>query len=296
MTPATSSQSEVGRLRQLVVKHPAEAFRDPATIGAEWRSLQYVSAPEFSRARDEYELFLELIGRGGAELLRLPGTEGVGLDSIYTRDASISSPRGMILASMGKPLREGEPAAQGQRFAAWGVPVAGAIRPPGCLEGGDVVWLDQRIVAVGRGYRTNAAGIAQFAAILGETIDELIEVPLPHWRGPADVFHLMSMISPVDRRLAVVYAPLLPVPFLERLNDLAFRFVEVPDEEFWTMGANVLALAPGHCLALDGNPRTRDRLERAGAEVWTYTGAEISLKGGGGPTCLTRPTLRDAVA
>jgi N-dimethylarginine dimethylaminohydrolase len=199
----------------------------------------------------------------------------------------------MILASMGKAERSGEPAAQARAFSAWGIPVAGAIQPPGRLEGGDVLWLDDRIVAVGRGYRTNAAGIAQFRAILGEEIDELIEVSLPHWRGPADVFHLMSIISPVDRRLAVVYSPLMPVPFRERLLDLGFDFIEVPDEEFDSMGANVLALGPRDCVMLAGNPRTRERLEQAGVRVRTYEGREISSKGGGGPTCLTRPVARD---
>jgi N-dimethylarginine dimethylaminohydrolase len=295
VTFARYPQSEVGCIRQLVVKHAAEAFCDPATIEAEWRDLNYLGPPDFARARDEYEAFLELVGRAGADVRRLPSSTGVGLDSMYTRDASICSPRGMILARMGKPLREGEPAAQAEAFTTWGIPVAGAIHSPGRLEGGDVVWLDDRIVAVGRGYRTNAAGIAQLATILGDAIDELIEVPLPHWRGPNDVFHLMSVISPVDRRLAVVFAPLLPVPFRERLADLGFTLVEVPDEEFGSMGANVLAIAPGRSVALDGNPRTRDRLERAGAEVWVYGGAEISLKGGGGPTCLTRPVLRDRV-
>jgi N-dimethylarginine dimethylaminohydrolase len=288
-------QSEVGRLRQLVAKHPAEAFRDAAAIEIEWRGLHYLDAPDLTRARDEYDAFLALLGRAGAEVLQLPRSAGVGLDSIYARDASVSSPRGVILASMGKPQRQGEPAAQADAFARWDIPVAGAIRPPGRLEGGDVVWLDDRVVAVGRGYRTNRTGIDQLRALLADSIDELIEVPLPHWRGPTDVFHLMSVISPIDRRLALVYAPLLPVPFMEQLRDRGFTLVEVPDEEFASMGANVLAVAPGRCIALDGNPRTRARLERAGAEVWVYTGTEISVKGGGGPTCLTRPVVREAV-
>jgi N-dimethylarginine dimethylaminohydrolase len=155
-----------------------------------------------------------------------------------------------------------------------------------------VVWLDARTVAVGRGHRTNDEGIRQLRALLGEAIDELIIVPLPHWRGPADVFHLMSMLSPVDRDLAVVYSPLMPVQFRERLLDRGVELVEVPDREFDTMGTNVLALAPRISVMLAGNPRTRAALERAGATVFEYEGNEISLKGGGGPTCLTRPLAR----
>jgi N-dimethylarginine dimethylaminohydrolase len=285
--------SEVTPLRRLVVKHPDDAVKDATAVADEARALNYAGTPVLDRAREEYDAFLALIASPGVDVLHLPRGGEVGLDSIYTRDASVVSPHGMILASMGKAERSGEPAAQARAFSAWGIPVAGAIQPPGRLEGGDVLWLDDRIVAVGRGYRTNAAGIAQFRAILGEEIDELIEVSLPHWRGPADVFHLMSIISPVDRRLAVVYSPLMPVPFRERLLDLGFDFIEVPDEEFDSMGANVLALGPRDCVMLAGNPRTRERLEQAGVRVRTYEGREISSKGGGGPTCLTRPVARD---
>ena len=180
--------SEVTPLRRLVVKHPDDAVKDATAVADEARALNYAGTPVLDRAREEYDAFLALIASPGVDVLRLPRGGEVGLDSIYTRDASVVSPYGMILASMGKAERSGEPAAQARAFSAWGIPVAGAIQPPGRLEGGDVLWLDDRIVAVGRGYRTNAAGIAQFRAILGEEIDELIEVSLPHWRGPPTCF------------------------------------------------------------------------------------------------------------
>src|SRR5688500_17221600 len=104
--------------------------------------------------------------------------------------------------------------------------------------------------------------------------------------------HLMSLLSPVDHDLAVVYSRLLPVPFREWLRDRGIHFVEVPDAEFESMGANVLALAPRRAVVLTGNPRTRAALERCGVEVVEYDGSEISIKGAGGPTCLTRPLRR----
>ena len=284
--------SETDPLTRLVVKHPRDAFRDQRTIDAEWRALGFTDAPDFSRTLAEYERFLELLGQSGAEILSLPAAEHVGLDSIYVRDASVVSDRGVILCTMGKALRAGEPAAQGAAFAQWHIPIVGRIEPPGQLEGGDVVWLDDRTIVVGRGYRTNDEGIRQLRVLLGDSIDELIVVPLPHWRGPGDVFHLMSILSPVDRDLAVVYSPLMPVPFHERLRARGIALVEVPDDEFESMGANVLALSPRRALRVEGNPKTRARLEHAGVEVIQYSGWEISLKGGGGPTCLTRPLAR----
>ena len=284
--------SEVDRITRLVVKHARDAFGGPEVIDSQWRDLGFTGPPDFARAIDEYDRFLALIGQSGAEILSLPKGEGVGLDSLYARDASIVCDRGVILCAMGKPLRAGEPSAQGVAFGEWGLPVAGRIEPPGTLEGGDVVWLDARTIAVGRGYRTNDDGIRQLRALLGDSIDELIEVPLPHWRGPGDVFHLMSVISPVADDVAVVYSPLMPVPFLERLVARGIHLVEVPDEEFDSMGANVLAIAPRHAVMVAGNPRTRARLEASGVQVDEYAGGEISLKGGGGPTCLTRPIAR----
>lgn len=282
-------QSEVGRLTRVLLKHPRAAFESARAIDAQWRALNFTSAPDLARASDEYERFVDVLKGHGAIPYFLP--DAGGLDSIYVRDASIVCDRGAILCGMGKANREREPAAQAPLYRELGVPVIGAIEPPGRLEGGDVAWLDERTLAVGRGYRTNDEGIRQLRAVLGDSID-LIVVPLPHWRGPGDVFHLMSILSPVDRDLAVVYSPLMLVPFREALLDRGMSLVEVPDEEFDTMGANVLAIAPRTCVMLRGNPTTRERLERAGATVLEYDGQEISLKGGGGPTCLTRPLDR----
>jgi N-dimethylarginine dimethylaminohydrolase len=284
--------SEVDRLTHVVTKHPRDAFVDAQTIAAQWASLNFSAAPDLARAIDEHEQFVELLTSGGATVTRLPRDARTTLDSIYARDASIVSPRGMILCNMGKQARRSEPSAQEEAVGVLGtVAVCGRIESPGSLEGGDVVWIDARTMIVGRGYRTNAEGIRQVRSILGTDV-EVIEVPLPHWRGPDDVMHLMSLLSPVDHDLAVVYSRLLPVPFREWLLGRGFSVVEVPDEEFDTMGTNVLALSPRRCVMLAGNPRTRAALERAGCEVLEYRGDEISVKGAGGPTCLTRPLVR----
>lgn len=285
------SVSEVGRLTRVLVKHPRDAFVDTATIATQWRLLNFTGAPSLAAAINEYEGFLEIIRAAGAEIHFLPRDGQTTLDSLYARDASVVCARGVISCRMGKRLRATEPAAHEAMLRRLGMPILGTIVGPGCLEGGDVVWLDDRTAAVGRGYRTNDEGIRQLRALLGDSIDELIVVPLPHWRGPADVLHLMSLISPVDDDLAVVYSPLLPVPFRERLVARG-GLVEVPDEEFESMGTNVLAVAPRRCVMLRRNPHTRAALERAGAEVTEFTGDEICVKGAGGPTCLTRPLAR----
>ncbi len=285
-------QSDVDTVQRLLLKHARHAFVSDERIDSQWQQLGYVARPDLGRVVDEYDRFVALLDQFDIDVHFLPKDERVGLDSLYVRDASIVCAQGAILCNMGKPARSTEPAAHEAAFRAMGIPIHGAVSGEGRIEGGDVVWLDQRTLAVGRGYRTNDEGIRQTRALLGDGIDELIVVPLPHWRGPGDVFHLMSILSPIDHDLALVYAPLIPVPFRETLLSRGIELIEVPDDEFETMGCNVLAVSPRRCVALSGNPHTRARLEAAGAEVHEFEGQEISMKGAGGPTCLTRPIVR----
>lgn len=285
--------TEVGRLVTVAVKHPRDAFLDDRTIAAQWKELGFLTRPDLGAAIDEFEQFLAILRSTGASIMLLPSDSETTLDSIYARDASIVSPGGLILARMGKPARQSEPAAMERAWRSLPIewPVSGRVSAHGLLEGGDVVWLDPHTLVIGCGYRTNAEGIDQVRTLVGNSID-VVSVPLPHWNGESDVMHLMSLISPVDRDLAVVYSRLLPVPFRQLLLDRGYRLVEVPDDEFVSMGCNVLALSPRRCVMLAGNPGTRTALERAGAEVIEYVGNEISVKGSGGPTCLTRPIER----
>jgi len=288
-------QSEVGRLIKVVVKHARDAFLSERKIDAEWRSLNYYSRPDLPAAIAEYDGFLEALGSlaPGVEIELLAPEGSLTMDSIYPRDAAIACNKGMILCNMGKPARGAEPAAEQRLFAKAGIPIHGAIVGEGRVEGGDVAWIDEKTLAVGRSYRTNDEGIRQLSALLEACGVEVVVVHLPHYKGPSDVFHLMSVLSPIDHDLALVYSPLMAVPFRELLLARGMRLVEVPDEEFESMGCNVLAVAPGKCLMLDGNPVTAARLEKAGVELRLYKGDEISRKGAGGPTCMTRPILRE---
>lgn len=291
---ALGPQSETGRLERVLLKSPADAYVDAASIASQWRALGYPAAPVLERAIEEHARFAAALAAAGAEIRWLPRHPGTGLDSLYARDSSIATPRGLVLCNMGKAARRGEPAAVGEAAAVLGIPVVGAVAEPGRIEGGDVLWLDPRTVVVGRGYRTNDEGIRQLRALLAEAVDELVVVPLPHWHGPGECLHLMSLMSPLDRDLCLVYSPLLPVPFREWLCARGIGLVEVDPGEYERQACNVLALGPRRCLMLDGLPRTREALERAGCDVTVFAGAEICAKGGGGPTCLARPLSRAA--
>ena len=273
-----------GRLERVLVKPP-----QPQSWVA-WRAYSWRSAPDPAGLAREHDAFCQLLADAGAEVVLGQTGGAANPDAIYAYDPALVADSGAILLMPGKEGRRREPEEMGVDFMEAGVPLAGQVRFPATVEGGDTVWLDEQTLLVGRGYRTNSAGIRALEELLPGV--EVIPFDLPHYHGAGEVLHLMSFLSPLDVDLAVVYLPLMPVRLVELLQERGIELVQVPDEEFETMGPNVLALGPRIALALAGNDETRRRMEAAGVEVRVYEGDEISRKGDGGPTCLTRPLLR----
>ena len=276
-------QSMTGELRRVLVRVPREEDQHG------WGACGWRKEPDVRRIAEEHEAFCALLADAGAEVLIAESDTGGNPDAIYTYDPALVTEEGALLLHPGKRIRRSEVDAMAEDFERADIPIAGRLHDPECAEGGDCCWLDERTLLAGCGYRTNEAGIARLRALLPGV--DVIAYDLPHWRGRREVMHLMSLISPLAPDLAVVYAPLLPTRLALLLEEREIELVEIPDEEFESLGSNVLALAPRVALAVEGNPRTRERMERAGVEVLTYRGEELS-KGDGGPTCLTRPLLR----
>lgn len=284
--------SEYLPLASVYIKTVTEAFIDEDKLKAEWKELNYLSKPDLLASKIEYIAFENILKSQEVDIKYFPIDNELSLDSVYCRDASIATDFGMIICTMGKEGRILEPEAQRKTYLNNDIAILGTIQTPGTLEGGDVAWLNEKTLAVGHTYRTNLEGIRQLKALLIPHDVEVVVADLPHYRGVQDVFHLMSILSPVDKDLAVVYSPLMPIRFRNQLLNLGYKLVEVPEDEFESMGCNVLAIGPRKCVMVEGNPKTKEALERYGCEVITYSGQEISVKGGGGPTCLTRPLNR----
>jgi dimethylargininase len=242
------------------------------------------------RATDEHDAFRAELEASGAEVVTGTAPAPGNPDAIYAFDPVLVTDRGAIALRPGKDGRRDEPGAMLRDLADLGLPPVGTMKDPATAEGGDMFWLDETTLLVGRGYRTNDAGIAQLRSWLPDTTFHVFD--LPHQGGPSRCLHLLSLLSPLADDLVVGFLPLLPVRLVELLRLRGIGLVEVPEEELETMGPNVLALAPRIALALEGNPETRRRMEAAGVDVRTYRGDEISRKGDGGPTCLTRPLER----
>lgn len=285
-------QSMVGKIDTIIIKHPEEAFISQENLDQKWKPFNYVSCPDYEKSLKEYSRFEEIIQEHVENVHYLPKDDKTGLDSIYAHDTCKITSKGAIMFTVGKELRRGETGATRKFLEGIGVPILGEISGEGTMEGGDVVWLDEKTVAVGRGYRTNYEGIRQFRELTKDIVDEFIVVELPHGDGPDECLHLMSVISMVDHDLAVVYSKLMPVSFRDLLTERGIELIEVDDAEYANLGSNVLALAPRVCVMPAGNPKTREKLEKAGAKVHEYEGHDISFKGTGGPTCLTLPVTR----
>jgi dimethylargininase len=272
-----------GRLERVLVRPPGTDF-------SRWREYGWRAEPDAARIAEEHEGLRVALADAGAEVVVAETAADGNLDAVYVYDPAIVSDRGAILLRPGKAGRRGEVDAMRTDFEAAGVPIAAQLEEPALAEGGDTLWLDEETLVVGLGYRTNEIGARGLTEALPGI--EVLSVDLPHYHGPSEVMHLLSLVSPLDRDLALVYLPLMPVRLVEALRQRRYEVVEVPDEEFESLGCNVLALGPRVALALDGNPETRRRMEAAGVDVRVYSGEELSRKGDGGPTCLTRPLER----
>lgn len=279
------SQSMVHHLRRVMVRKPDQSFglADPER----WH---YTRRPDLGLAIQEHERLVRILDDFGAEVIFHDEYLSEHADSVFVHDPVLVCDQGAVILKMGKVLRRGEEAAIGASLESAGVPIHYRMQADALCEGGDLLWVDQNTLAVGLGYRTNPEGLRQLSLALPGV--ELIPVQLPYYRGPEACLHLMSTISIVAEDLAVVYRPLTSVVFLQALASRGFELVDVPDEEFETMGPNVLALKPRECVMLEGNPVTTQRLKAAGCSVTTYSGENLSLVAEGGPTCLTRPIWR----
>ncbi len=288
MAAEYGGHSMVAPLRRVLVRKPA-----PPASDADAARFDYPHQPNHEQAVREHDAFVRKLQELGVDVIEAEAPAAGELDAIFVYDPSFTTDGGILLAWPGKEVRRNEVEMAREAARALDIPIVGEIQAPGTVEGGDMLWLDENTLAVGEGYRTNSAGIDQVQIFVRPLGVDVLRVPLPYWHGPDECLHLMSLISPVDEKLAVVYKPLMPVPFVQFLEQEGWSFVEIPDEEFPTQGSNVLTISPGKVLMLKDNPVTIQRLRDAGVEVHTYTGDEISHNRAGGPTCLTRPILRD---
>ena len=274
--------SMIAPLRRVLVRRPA--------LAGDWADAAW-RTPDPDRLAAQHEAFCELLAGLGAEV-EIAGALDGQVDAVYMHDPMVMSGRGGIPLRMAKPARTREPDHARGELERLGIPVLGTIEAPGYADGGDRYWIDDATMAVGLGYRTNRAGAAALARLV-EPEGVVVETyDMPHDQGPGSVLHLQSFLSGVADRLCVIYEPLAPVRLLQDLRERGTDWIAIDGDDYLAMGCNILAVRPGVVVMVDGVPGVRRALERRGVEVHAYDGSELSLKGDGGPTCLTQPLLR----
>ena len=279
----------VGELLRVMVCSPRSAgWAAPD----HWRELGFLHAPDFNAAQAQHDELCRQLKAAGAEVLAMPAAPDLTLDAVYAHDPSVATDYGVIIMNPGKANRVPEALRQREFYQASGIPLLGEIEPPGTTEAGDMLWLDEKTVLIGHGYRTNASGIAQMRELLAPKGVEVLSAPLPYGSGPSACLHLMSLISLLDEQTALVDLPWLAVETVELLKARGYRFIEIDYTERDTLACNVLSLGRKRLLALEENRKTNERMRQAGFDVRSFHGSELCVNGGGGPTCLTRPLLR----
>lgn len=286
-------QSMTNRIKKIVIKHPKDVFISEEHLEKNWEKYGFLEKPNYNCVLEEFDVFKDIIHEHVEKVLYLEKSNNVGLDSIYTHDSLKVTKKGAIYFNTGKKLRQNEGFEMEKLLHLNGVPTLGRIEKPGLMEGGDVVWLNDDTVLIGRGYRTNDEGIRQFKEITKEIIKNIIIIPMPHGEGEDSCLHLMSIISLINPKLAVVYSKFMPVFLRELLLEQGIKLLEVDDDEYDYLGSNVLALDNKKCLMISGNPKMKALLIESGCEVYTYFGHNLSYFGTGGPTCLTCPIYRE---
>jgi N-dimethylarginine dimethylaminohydrolase len=287
-----NGHSMVGALQRVMVCSPRTAGWNLPDRTAKWQELGFQHAPDFARAQEEHEILCRELKSAEAEIIELPPAPDLSLDAVYAHDASLSTDFGLIIMRPGKPNR----VAEGPRHAAFceslDFATLGRITSPGSTEAGDILWIDSKTLLVGHGYRTNASGIRQMRDLLAPKGVDVLSAPLPYGPGPSACLHLMSLISLLDDQTALVDLSWIAVETVELLKSRGFKFIEIDPSERDTLACNVLALGNNRLLAIEENHKTNARLLQAGFDVRTFPGRELCINGGGGPTCLTRPLLR----
>ena len=288
-TQAVNGHSMAGKLLRVAVCSPGAAGWTSANA---WRELGFLHAPDFQTAQAQHDELTRQLKAAGAEVLTMTGAPGLTLDAVYAHDPSLATDYGVIIMNPGKPNRVLEAHHHREFYQSLGIPMLGEIQPPGTTEAGDMVWLDEKTLLIGHGYRTNASGIAQMRALLAPKGVEVLSAPLPYGPGPSACLHLMSLISLLDEQIALVDLPWLAVETVELLKARGYKFVEIDYAERDTLACNVLSLGGKRLLAIEENRKTNARMQQAGFDVRTFPGSELCINGSGGPTCLTRPLLR----
>ena len=265
--------SMTATLKKVAVKAPGLSL-----LNADPKKWHYTKGFNPNIIEVVHNIFVKMLEDSGTEIYYMRGDDYEIADSVFTYDVSLMTPSGAILMSPGKMLRRGEQNLHKNFYHKHSIPIVGSIVGNATAEAGDTLWIDDKTLIIGRGFRTNLAGLEQLKKILNPQDINVYSFDLPVYSGESSCLHLMSLIS-----------------LIELLQKHNFTIIQAPFDEFKksdTLSVNVLATKPGECIMIDSAPKTLDLLRGAGVHVKVFHGDPLCIACEGGPTCLTRPLLR----
>jgi dimethylargininase len=282
--------SMTSALRRVALSKPGVALLE--ADAAVWNY-----GPTFDRHKvlAQHKTFSDLLVGHGVDIVWMDEDNPKIADAVFSYDASLMTPAGAILMNPGKSLRQGEQALHQAFYQRQNIPVIGEITGDATAEAGDTLWLDNNTLAMGRGFRTNQSGIDQMTEILADQGITVHAFDVPYYHGAAACLHLMSLVSLVDTKTAAICETLFPVSLYQLMQAMGYNFISLPYDEYQasgTLSGNILTVAPGESIMIDGFPETRNALEAAGINLQVFDGDALCIGCEGGPTCLTRPILR----
>ena len=282
--------SMIAPLKKVALMKPGKSL-----FNADAKKWNYNNKFDPKKIEAVFLSFLNLLQEDKIQIFWMDETQTDIADAIFTYDASLMTPEGGILMSLGKNLRKGEQEIHRQFYIKNNIPIISEINGRATAEAGDTLWLDKKTLVIGKGFRTNEDGANQIKMIMNKIGIQVHIFDLPVYQGKNACLHLMSLISILDDKKALVYSSLLPVGLYKLLLKNNFSLVEAPKEEFQlsnTLSTNILATSPGNCIMIDSLPQTRSALEKEGIKIRVFKGDELCVACEGGPTCLTRPLYR----
>lgn len=268
-------RSEADRLTRVIVCSPSKEY----FLVENLKDHNIVEQADAEQAKKQHDTLKMTIRGFGAEVIDV-GELRSHPNSVFTRDSSICTPQGYVRLRLGLESRRGEEEWMSQNLDELGEPFAGAIRPPGTVEGGDII-LAGSVAFIGLSKRTNKEGVKQISAILQRMDYETraFPVPLPH-------FHLGGLMSLIGPKQTLCCKNVFPSDFFKGFERIE---LECP----LSISSNVSCLGNSELIIESSNEAAFKVLMKEGFKIHAINLSEF-VKGEGGPTCLILPVERVA--
>lgn len=271
--------NEWGQLKSVLLHRPGSEIH----ASADADNVQMIERLDADIAAAQHDRLAETYRSAGVQVHYVEPPSTPDPNQIFAADLLLMTPEGAIVGRPASTVRAGEERWIARRLSEIGIPILRTISGVGTFEGADALWIDPKTLLIGRGLRTNEAGIAQLSELLNPMGIETVVVDLP-----IGTMHLMGMLRIIDRDLAIAWPERLAISAVQLLKNKGYSVEFIPDEKEAVQGfaLNAVTLGPRKILMAAGNPITQEFYEYLGITCVTVNVDELA-KATGSIGCLT---------